>query len=65
VAERLGRDGSPSSSILPAISLPPRHWRAIEGGGGRAITAKADVSDPLAVRVVFDAAAAALAASMC
>jgi len=39
--------------------------RKIEAKGGRAIAVKADVSDPSAVRAMFDAAERALAASMC
>ncbi len=39
---------------------PPRHWPAkIEDKGGRALTAKADVSDPQAVHGMFDVAEAA------
>jgi 3-oxoacyl-[acyl-carrier protein] reductase len=60
VAERLGRDGfvvviNYSGDAKPAEALA----RKIETGGGRALTAKADVSDPAAVRGMFDAAEAA------
>jgi 3-oxoacyl-[acyl-carrier protein] reductase len=57
VAERLGRDGfavviNYSGDARPAEALA----RKIESAGGRALTAKADVSDPAAVRAMFDAA---------
>jgi 3-oxoacyl-[acyl-carrier protein] reductase len=60
VAERLGHDGfvvviNYSGDAKPAEALA----RKIEGAGGRALTAKADVSDPAAVRGMFDAAEAA------
>ncbi len=60
VAERLARDGfavviNYSGDIASAEALA----RKIEGKGGRALTAKADVSDPAAVRRMFDAAEAA------
>lgn len=60
VAERLARDGftvviNYSSDAAPAEALA----RKIEDKGGRALTAKADVSDPQAVRGMFDAAEAA------
>src|SRR5580692_2760315 len=60
VAERLGRDGfavviNYSGDAKPAEALA----RRIESAGGRALTAKADVSDPQAVRGMFDAAQAA------
>ena len=60
VAERLARDGftvviNYSGDVKSAEALA----RKIEGKGGRALTAKADVSDPNAVRGMFDAAAAA------
>src|SRR5215468_4348092 len=60
VAERLARDGftvviNYSSDVKSAEALA----RKIEGRGGRALTAKADVSDPNAVRGMFDAAEAA------
>jgi len=60
VAERLARDGfivviNYSGDIKSAEALA----RKIEGKGGRALTAKADVSDPNAVRGMFDAAEAA------
>src|SRR5258708_5923135 len=60
VAERLGRDGfvvviNYSGDAKPAEALAHK----IETGGGRALTAKADVSDPAAVRGMFDAAEAA------
>jgi 3-oxoacyl-[acyl-carrier protein] reductase len=57
VAERLARDGftvviNYSGDPAPAAALV----RRIEDKGGRALTAKADVSDPQAVRGMFDAA---------
>src|ERR1700676_2806054 len=57
VAERLARDGftvviNYSGDTKSAEALA----RKIEGKGGRALTAKADVSDPNAVRSMFDAA---------
>jgi len=57
VAERLARDGftvviNYSGDAAPAEALA----RRIEDQGGRALTAKADVSDPQAVRSMFDAA---------
>src|ERR1700710_1842756 len=57
VAERLARDGftvviNYSADAKSAEALA----RKIEGRGGRALTAKADVSDPNAVRGMFDAA---------
>src|SRR5882757_3638866 len=60
VAERLANDGftvviNYSGDVKSAEALA----RKIEGGGGRALTAKADVSDPDAVRGMFDAAEAA------
>jgi 3-oxoacyl-[acyl-carrier protein] reductase len=60
VAERLGRDGftvviNYSGDTKSAEALA----RKIEANGGRALTAKADVSDPDAVRRMFDAAEAA------
>jgi 3-oxoacyl-[acyl-carrier protein] reductase len=60
VAERLAGDGftvviNYSGDAKPAEALA----RKIEGRGGRALTAKADVSDPTAVRGMFDAAEAA------
>jgi 3-oxoacyl-[acyl-carrier protein] reductase len=60
VAERLGQDGftvivNYSGDASPAEALA----RKIEAKGGRALTAKADVSDPVAVRGMFDAAEAA------
>ncbi len=60
VAERLARDGftvviNYSGDVKSAEALA----RKIEGKGGRALTAKADVSDPNAVRGMFDAAEAA------
>src|SRR5713226_4240659 len=60
VAERLARDGftvviNYSSDASPAEALA----RKIEDKGGRALTAKADVSNPQAVRGMFDAAEAA------
>jgi 3-oxoacyl-[acyl-carrier protein] reductase len=60
VAERLGQDGftvivNYSGDASPAEALA----RKIEAKRGRALTAKADVSDPVAVRGMFDAAEAA------
>jgi len=60
VAERLAGDGftvviNYSGDVKSAEALA----RKIEGKGGRALTAKADVSDPNAVRGMFDAAEAA------
>ena len=60
VAERLAGDGftvviNYSGDAKSAEALA----RKIEGKGGRALTAKADVSDPNAVRGMFDAAEAA------
>ena len=60
VAERLGLDGftvivNYSGDAAPAEALA----RKIEANGGRALTAKADVSDPIVVRGMFDAAEAA------
>ena len=60
VAERLAGDGftvviNYSGDTKSAEALT----RKIEGKGGRALTAKADVSDPNAVRSMFDAAEAA------
>jgi 3-oxoacyl-[acyl-carrier protein] reductase len=60
VAERLAHDGftvviNYSGDVKSAEALA----RKIEGKGGRALTAKADVSDPNAVRSMFDAAEAA------
>jgi 3-oxoacyl-[acyl-carrier protein] reductase len=60
VAERLAADGftvviNYSGDTKSAEALA----RKIEGSGGRALTAKADVSDPAAVRGMFDAAEAA------
>jgi 3-oxoacyl-[acyl-carrier protein] reductase len=57
VAERLGRDGftvvvNYSGDARPAEALA----RKIESAGGRALTARADVSDAKAVRGMFDAA---------
>src|ERR1700734_4430643 len=60
VGERLASDGftvviNYSGDTKSAEALA----RKIEGNGGRALTAKADVSDPNAVRSMFDAAEAA------
>ncbi|MCA6124389.1 SDR family oxidoreductase [Bradyrhizobium sp. WSM 1704] len=60
VAERLARDGftvviNYSGDANAAQAVADR----IEAAGGRALTAKADVSDPNAVRGMFDAAEAA------
>jgi 3-oxoacyl-[acyl-carrier protein] reductase len=60
IAERLGRDGfmvviNYSGDAKPAETLA----RKIESAGGRALTAKADVSDPQSVCGLFDTAEAA------
>lgn len=60
IAERLGQDGftvvvNYSGNAEPAEALV----RKIEGAGGRALAAKADVSDTAAVARMFDAAEAA------
>ncbi len=60
VAKRLAADGftvviNYSGDVKPAEALA----RKIEAKGGRALTAKADVSDAAAVRGMFDAAEAA------
>src|SRR5258708_17565417 len=60
VGERLAADGftvviNYSGDAKSAEALA----RKVEGRGGRALTAKADVSDPNAVRGMFDAAEAA------
>lgn len=60
VAERLAMDGftvviNYAGDTKSAEALA----RKIEGSGGRALTARADVSDPNAVRGMFDAAEAA------
>ncbi|QPB18658.1 SDR family oxidoreductase [Rhizobium sp. 007] len=60
IAERLAKDGftvviNYSGNAAPAEELAQK----IEQAGGRAQTAKADVSDPEAVRRMFDAAQAA------
>ena len=60
IAERLARDGfkliiNYSGDAAPADALV----RKLEGGGGNAIALKADISDPSAVRQMFDAAVAA------
>jgi 3-oxoacyl-[acyl-carrier protein] reductase len=61
VAERLARDGftvvvNYAGQAAPAEALV----RKIEESGGRALPAQADVSDPAAVRRMFDAAETAL-----
>jgi 3-oxoacyl-[acyl-carrier protein] reductase len=61
VAERLAKDGfavviSYSAEAAPAEALA----RKIEAAGGRALSAKADVSDPAAVRRMFDSVEVAL-----
>src|ERR1700677_3793724 len=60
IAERLARDGfklivNYSENAARAEALV----RKLEGTGGRAIAVKADISDPSAVRGMFDAAEAA------
>jgi 3-oxoacyl-[acyl-carrier protein] reductase len=60
VAQRLAKDGF---TVVINYSADPRSAEAlaqkIEAGGGRALSAKADVSNPNAVRSMFDAAEAA------
>src|SRR5262249_43307477 len=56
-SERLARDGfaivvNYAANPAPAEALA----RTIEAAGGRALVARADVSDPAAVRGLFDAA---------
>jgi 3-oxoacyl-[acyl-carrier protein] reductase len=56
VAERLARDGfrvvvNYAQSAAPADALVEK----VKGFGGRALAVKADVSDPVAVRALFDA----------
>jgi 3-oxoacyl-[acyl-carrier protein] reductase len=60
IAERLAHDGfkliiNYSENAAPADALV----RKLEGCGGHAIAVKADISDPSAVRQMFDAAVAA------
>jgi 3-oxoacyl-[acyl-carrier protein] reductase len=60
IAERLAHDGfkliiNYSETAAPAEALV----RKLEGAGGQAIALKADISDPSAVRGMFDAAEAA------
>jgi 3-oxoacyl-[acyl-carrier protein] reductase len=60
IAERLARDGftlitNYSENAASAEALV----RKLEGAGGHAIAVKADISDPSAVRAMFDAAEAA------
>ncbi|AJD42307.1 short-chain dehydrogenase protein [Rhizobium gallicum bv. gallicum R602sp] len=60
IAQRLAKDGftvviNYSGNAAPAEELAQK----IEQAGGRALTAKADVSDPEAVRQMFDGAQAA------
>lgn len=60
IAERLGRDGfivvvNYAGNAAPAEALV----RKIEAAGGRAVTARADVSDAAEVRRMFDTAEAA------
>jgi len=57
IAERLAKDGftvvvNYAGNAEPAEAVA----RKIEAGGGRALTAQADVSDPSAVKRMFDAA---------
>jgi 3-oxoacyl-[acyl-carrier protein] reductase len=60
VAERLAADGFTVVINYPGdVKSAEALARKIEGKGGRALTAKADVSNPNAVRGMFDAAEAA------
>ncbi|GLS19603.1 3-ketoacyl-ACP reductase [Labrys miyagiensis] len=60
VAERLARDGfTVVVNYAGSADLAEALVRKIEGAGGRALAAQADVSDPAAVRHMFDAAEAA------
>ena len=60
IAERLAGDGFTVVINYSGDSAPDEALaRKIEGKGGRALTAKADVGDPKAVRQMFEAAAAA------
>src|ERR1700761_5417499 len=57
VAERLARDGfTVVVNYAGSADLAEALVRKIEGAGGRALAAQADVSDPAAVRHMFDAA---------
>src|ERR1700731_4818090 len=56
-AERLADDGFPVVINYPSDAAPAEALaRKIEDKGGRALTAKADVSNAQAVRGMFDAA---------
>jgi 3-oxoacyl-[acyl-carrier protein] reductase len=60
VAERLASEGfAVIINYSGDAAAAEAQARKIEGKGGRALTAKADVSDPQAVRGMFDAAEAA------
>lgn len=60
VAERLARDGfTVVINYAGSADLAEALVRKIEGASGRALAAQADVSDPAAVRHMFDAAEAA------
>ncbi|WP_413988650.1 SDR family oxidoreductase [Labrys okinawensis] len=60
VAERLAKDGfTVVINYAGSADLAEALVRKIEGAGGRALAAQADVSDPAAVRHMFDAAEAA------
>jgi 3-oxoacyl-[acyl-carrier protein] reductase len=57
IAERLAADGfAVVINYAGDTKSAEAVVRTIEGKGGRALTAKADVSDPIAVRGMFDAA---------
>jgi 3-oxoacyl-[acyl-carrier protein] reductase len=57
IAERLAADGfAVVINYAGDTKSAEAVVRTIEGRGGRALTAKADVSDPIAVRGMFDAA---------
>ena len=61
IASRLAADGfAVVLNYAGGDKEAAAHAARIEGAGGRALTAQADVSDPQAVRRMFDAAEAAL-----
>lgn len=60
IATRLAQDGfNLVINYTGAAEAAAKVVAAIEGAGGRAIAVRADVSDPAAVRAMFDAAEAA------